>query len=96
METKQTKGEWYVSDIPQEDGKYIYTKENPFSAIARVYKGENPHSTNAEANAKLIAHSPLLLQDLNDLVWLIEQGATIEEIQERAKTAKQTIKKATE
>ena len=64
METKHTQGEWYVSDIPQEDGRYIYTKENPFSAIARVYKGENPHSSNAEANAKLIASAPMLLEAL--------------------------------
>jgi hypothetical protein len=50
-----TKGEWYVSDImSQEDGEYIYTKHNPYSAIARVYKGENQHSPNAEANAERI------------------------------------------
>jgi hypothetical protein len=68
METKHTQGEWYVSDIHQADGKYIYTKDNPFSAIARVYKGENPHSQNAEANAKLIANAPDMLSVLREAV----------------------------
>jgi hypothetical protein len=37
-----------------------------------------------------------MLTDLNDLVWLIEQGETIEELQERIKVSKQLIKEATQ
>jgi hypothetical protein len=37
-----------------------------------------------------------MLTDLNDLVWLIEQGATIEELQERIKVSKELIKEATQ
>lgn len=61
---KHTQGEWYVSDIPQEDGCYIYTDNNRFSAIARVYKGNNPHAAEAEANARLMAASKDLLEAL--------------------------------
>lgn len=50
------KGEWYVSDIPQEDGEYIYTKHNLFSAIVRVYKKES-NKQQAEATAELIAEA---------------------------------------
>lgn len=64
METKHTKGNWYVSDIKQPDGEYIYTELYPFSAIARVYKGDNPHVNEAEANARLIASAPQLLEAL--------------------------------
>ena len=55
MENKITEGEWFVANFEQEDGNYIYTNNNPFSAIARVYKGDSPHTLKANANALLIA-----------------------------------------
>lgn len=52
----------------------------------------NASRFDSEKNAKLLTKSPELLSDLNDLVWLIQNGATIEEIQERALTSEQLIK----
>lgn len=69
---KHTQGKWYVSDIPQEGGCYIYTDNNRFSAIARVYKGNNPHAAEAEANARLIAAAPDLLEALDTAVQYID------------------------
>ena len=52
--------------------------------------------TEEHANALLISKAPEMLQDLIDIVWLIEMGATLEELNERIKTSKQLIKEATE
>jgi hypothetical protein len=49
-----------------------------------------------EANMLLYSKSPELLSDLNDLVWLIKNGATIEELEERILTSEKLIKQATE
>jgi len=47
------------------------------------------------SNLELISCAPELLFDLNDVVWLIENRATYEELIERIETSKQLIKKAT-
>jgi hypothetical protein len=47
-------------------------------------------------NALLISKAPEILNDLNDLVWLIDNSATYEELRERIKYSKQLIKEATE
>ncbi len=70
MENNHTSGKWYVSDIKQDDGEYIYSDTNQFSAIARVYKDGNPHKEQAEANAKLMAAAPDLLEALKPLMSL--------------------------
>lgn len=72
---KHTQGEWYVSDIPQEDGCYIYTNNNRFSAIARVYKGNNTHAAEAEANARLMAASKDILEALERLLKEARQNS---------------------
>ncbi len=55
------------------------------------------HYSEIEANAKLIAAAPDLLESLTDLIWLIEKGAMIEELHESINAkAKQAIQKATE
>lgn len=58
-----TPQQWYISDIPQEDGFYLYSKNNLFSAIARVYKQDRRR---AEQDAKLIASAPDLAEALNE------------------------------
>jgi hypothetical protein len=49
-----------------------------------------------KANALLISKAPEILNDLNDLVWLIDNSATYEELRERIKYSEQLIKEATE
>lgn len=68
-----TRGDWYVSDIPQKDGFYVYTELNKFEAIARIYK-ENAHSKQAEANARLIAAAPDMYNALKDIVMSDKLG----------------------
>ena len=48
-----------------------------------------------ESNAVLWAASNLMLKDLVDTLWLVEQGATHEELIERIKCFKNTITNAT-
>jgi hypothetical protein len=96
-EFKGTKGKWEVN-IPK------YGESNGFASLSTedgmitCYNGltkEGAHPKSL-ANALLISKSPELLTDLNDLVWLIEQGGTIEELQERIKVSKKLIKEATQ
>ncbi len=73
MEFKGTKGEWTIQEI--ENTKLTNIKSNKsdwFVAEDVLIK-----------DAQLIATAPKLLKDLIDLVWLVEKGATSEEITER-------------
>lgn len=65
-----TPEEWYISDIQQEDGFYLYSKNNHYSAIARVYRQVRQ---NAEADAKLIAAAPNLAEVLNKIYQCVPQ-----------------------
>jgi hypothetical protein len=65
--------------------------------IANCSSGQNGESEIEEKhNALLISKSPEMLEDLTDIVWLIEQGATLEELTERVIKSRQLIKEATE
>lgn len=77
MKSNHTEGKWYVSDIEQEDGEYIYTSLNQYNAIARVYKGDSPHADKAEANAKLIASAPELLRQRNELLGVLKRTVAL-------------------
>jgi hypothetical protein len=79
---KFTAGTWYVSDIPQQEGFYVYSRDNTHSAIARVYT-ENTNSKEAAGNAEIIVSAvnntvgqninPLAVPDLVNAVRLILQ-----------------------
>lgn len=65
--TEHTKGEWYVSNTIQDDGAFVYTKDNRFSAIARCYprnetvKSLEEATANAERIVKCVnAHDSLV------------------------------------
>jgi hypothetical protein len=110
MEFKGTKGKWnlvlqdkwpFSYDIQNEDyserilfGINHYSTED--KTIEDCLKRDYNINSLGLANAKLISCALELLTDLNDIVWLIERGATMEELEERIKTSKQLIKKATE
>jgi len=95
-EFKGTKGEWRNNDLS------ILSDANKM--IAGCYlmnfdhdvRGSRIPDLEGVANAKLISCAPEYHTELVDLVWLIESGATIEELQERIVQSKQLIKKATE
>lgn len=92
MNTKHTPAPWTVN--PK-------AKTNIRHGNLTIANCSSTHDGSREeeeiANAKLIAAAPELLEALQDLTWLIEQGAMIEEIQEAIKAkALPSIKKATE
>ena len=84
-----TKGEWYVSDIIQNDGFYIYSYNNQFKAIARVYKSDDRPNAENDANIivdavnnqcklineneKLKAQCLIYAKDYNNLVGEVER-----------------------
>lgn len=112
MNTKHTPAPWFVSKSPAQRSSVANLNGRIFKSIkdkggiggkivANAYGGTGIITQKSieecEANAKLIAAAPELLEALIDLNWLIEQGATIEEIQESIKAkALPAIKKATE
>lgn len=93
-EFKGTKGKW---DLQKKTPytKVIYSYKSN-AEIARVFEEGFINKAQMEANAKLIACAPEIFLDLVDLVWLIDNRATYEELIERIETSKQIIKKATE
>jgi len=72
-----TQGKWYVSDIIQSNGFYIYSKHDPFEAIARVYKSDD--RPNAENDANIIVDA------VNNQCKLINEN---EELKARCETYK--------
>jgi len=62
MKNKHTPGQWVMENPDNRKANFvIYTNEKP-EGLANVYPGEE-----AEANARLIAHAPELLQMVYDL-----------------------------
>ena len=97
METKFTKGNWNVSDDTSE---CYLVKSDDGGLIAFVYDGdiddEAIHMDVVEANAKLIASAPDLLEALESFVYEIEQTRSYDNILEESyHLAKEAINKAT-
>jgi hypothetical protein len=94
MGFKGTKGKWKLI----EGNKDTFSKVKIGRRVLDLSTLGIPSTKYKEeiANAKLISCALELLTDLNDIVWLIERGATMEELEERIKTSKELIKKATE
>jgi len=96
MEFQGTKGEWSVGDL-----KISVWAENRKGCIADCsgvhhkdfYSGFEKEEM--LANAKLIASAPELLLALKDLVWLVDNHASDDELRESINMrAKQAIAKA--
>lgn len=98
METKHTKGEWEVS-TQGKNGIFILAK-NPTDmgkdAVCRIYT-ENSHKHSSEANAKLIAAAPELLEALVELLnSTYPNYKSIDDSKHPANLSLNAIKKATE
>lgn len=89
MEFKGTKKEW-----KRENNKIYIDSDLLDSGKLQIAVCLNSPTPVKEANAKLIASAPELLNDLKDLYWLALNEATSEEIFERIIKSKQTINKA--
>lgn len=80
MEFKGTGGKWKVNPTHNENehGAQMINIDTDeyYSIISVYYAPEGNDMEEAEANAKLIASAPLLLQKLIDIHWLIENGGT--------------------
>lgn len=88
---KGTKGEWKI------ENNVIYQLLKNQRSEPRICKVSDCHEigySEMEANAKLIASAPTMKDDIIDLIWLVEKGATPEEINERILNCKTTINKA--
>lgn len=101
MEFKGTRGSWKKikttgrkKDTDAFWKSIISENGNTICEVKGIHYGIPNNET--ISNALLISKAPELLSDLNDIVWLIERGATMEELEERIKTSKQLIKEATE
>ena len=98
MENKFTKGNWNISDDTSE---CYLVKSDDGGLIAFVYDGdiddEAIHMDVVEANAKLIASAPELLEALESFVYDVENTQGNDNVFEEAyHLAKNAIKKATE
>ena len=99
MEFKGTKGEWKVLDEFR-NVKILNKSNQPmFQSDINCFDDENGmhkyYSHNKiMSNAQLIATAPELLKDAIDLLWLVKNHATHEEIQERVYETEKTINKA--
>ncbi|MBK5213594.1 MAG: hypothetical protein JJE55_08050 [Flavobacteriaceae bacterium] len=93
MESRHTKGDWQVrthSYNPQHSSAIV---SNHTILVADIYINSHSNCNEAEANAKLIAAAPDLLETLQNIIGVLEaigSGDTI-----IAKAAKEAIEKAT-
>jgi hypothetical protein len=92
---KGTKGKWKI-DFEYKSTERISIDNNKGDSIADVWRLRDTTIEQLESNAKLIASAPEMFADIKDLIWLSEQGATLEEIIERLQVSKQLLTKITE
>mgnify|MGYP003418902996 CR=1 FL=1 len=92
---KGTKGKWKI-DLKYNSDERVRIINNKNNGFIDVWKLGEITIEEMQANAKLIALAPEMWQDLVDIIWLVEQCASYEEIQERVLLSKKTIKKATD
>lgn len=98
MNLKHTKGEWWLTpdkSIGEKHADYLVIQGHNGSSknIARVFKGIDISKEMHDANAKLIAAAPQLLNALIELRKVMEMGESYAPALQKAKEA---IKKATE
>jgi uncharacterized FlgJ-related protein len=92
MEFKGTKGKW-TNNI-NEFGHITSVRSDEANRTIFISKVNNTFESNA--NMVLATHSKEMFDDIKDLIWLSEQGATLEEIIERLQVSKQLLTKITE
>lgn len=88
-----TEGQWEAK------GNRVQIKDTPSQTICVCYiqsfehdkRGKKIEDKRHERNAELISIAPKMHSDLTDLIWLVEQGATQEELKERILECKKTI-----
>lgn len=97
METKHTKGEWKIVSKSKHRGWININSKK--GIIARSFHGDmEPIVTveEAEANVKLIAAAPDLLEALQSIVGTLENEGVSWRYENEINLAKNAIKKATE
>ncbi len=95
--TQHTQGEWLIQESPKGMSKSIYTNNiNPIATIwGIVNREDNLTELEAEANSKLIAAAPLMLEMLKLAVERLEINNIEKSEQEFIDQINEAIKKAT-
>ncbi len=91
MSTKHTQGEWGVSKHGNNDSFGVYAEGKPDLAIVI---GGNEEGGEAEANAKLIAAAPDMLDALQSIEQSLEQMVQDDMIRGMVMIIQQVINKA--
>lgn len=91
MKTKHTKGNWVYQKYSTDYGVYSETGNGRDIALVREYGSDEE----AEANAKLIAAAPELLENLQNMLFAFRSSAK-SEIQKKAIQYAEYIITATE
>jgi hypothetical protein len=95
-EFKGTKGKWSTNKLSILDENRRVISQCYLMTFEHDKRGIQIPDTIGYFNALLISKAPEMLQDLIDIVWLIDMGATTEELHKRIEKSKQLIKEATE
>jgi len=76
-------------------GEYVIERVNMESNAQLISDAGTTANKCGKLPSELLEMNNELLADLTDIIWLMERGATYEELIERAKTSKQLIQKHT-